>query len=173
MSDEAAPERVERAFADHGSFERTGDGRYGAATTPFDAEVAVADAGEGRIRFDVEIRVPMLGAATADGEEVAEVVEEGWYETFERRTADVGGLTAGDHDLDPTVGRDEGGPDGDRQVVVRVGFEDLNERRGVEDAAAVVNYVEGTFVQGLIPGYDYTEPAASLLDRARGTGRSQ
>jgi hypothetical protein len=44
---------------------------------------------------------------------------------------------------------------------------DLDERRGVDDAAAFINYVEGTYVQGIIPGYDYREPVARLLDRAR------
>jgi hypothetical protein len=135
--------------------------------------VPVTAGAAGRIGFEVEVRVPMLDATTAADEEVAAVVEEGWYETFERRTDDMGGITAGDHDLDPVVETEAPGADGDRRAVVRVGYEDLDERRGVEDAAAVVNYVEGTFVQGLVPGYDYAEPAASLLARARGTGQSR
>ena len=47
--------------------------------------------------------------------------------------------------------------------------------RAVEDAAALVEYVEGTYVQGVIPGYEYGDPVAGLLDRARGAaeGRSE
>ncbi|MFC4357606.1 DUF5813 family protein [Halobium salinum] len=164
MSDEAVPSRAERAFADHGSFEALDDGRYEAVTTPFDGTVVVFDAGDGEIGFDVEVRVPMLDAVAAD--EVAPVVEEGWYETFERRMEDLGGVTAAEHNLDPAV------ETVDSEAVVTVGFTDLNERRGVDDAAAVVDYVEGTFVQGMIPGYDYVDPAASLLERAQGTGKS-
>jgi len=31
----------------------------------------------------------------------------------------------------------------------------------------VIDYVEGTYVQGVIPGYEYGEPVAGLLDRAQ------
>jgi len=55
-------------------------------------------------------------------------------------------------------------------VVVEFAFTDINERRGVDDAAALVNYVEGTYVQGLIPGYEYVDPVAGLVDRARQAG---
>ncbi|MFC6723155.1 DUF5813 family protein [Halobium palmae] len=164
MVDEDVTERARRAFADHGSFERTDDDRYAHVATAFDGEVTVRDAGDGRVGFDVEVRVPMLDDVTAD--DVAPVVEDGWYETFERRVEDLGGVTAGEHDLDPAV------VERNREAVVGVEFADVNERRGVDDAAAVVDYVEGTFVQGLIPGYDYVDPAASLIDRAQGTGES-
>jgi hypothetical protein len=156
------PDRVRRAFADHDGFEAVGDDEYASTATAVDARVSVDGAEDGRLSFVVEVRVPTL-SAVVDGD-VADVVEEGWYETFELRSTDTGGVTRADHDLDPTVGRT-----GD-EVVVTVDYTDIDERRGVDDAAALVTFVEGTYVQGVIPGYDYTEPVTSLLSNARETG---
>ena len=97
------PDRVRRAFADQGDFDRVAPDRFVLASTPFDATVTVAD-DEGRVAFEVIVRVPMLSAVAAD---VAPVVEDGWYETFELRLEDVGGALRGDHDdADLTVERD-------------------------------------------------------------------
>jgi hypothetical protein len=152
--------RVARAFRDHGSFDRAGEGRF-ESTTTFDA---VVEAGErdGRIDYVVRVRVPSLSAATEG--DVAPVVEEGWLETFELRVADADGVVRGDHDIDPAV--ELTGDD----VVVEFAFTDINERRGVDDAAALINYVEGTYVQGIIPGYEYVDPVAGLVDQARRAG---
>nr|WP_149783174.1 DUF5813 family protein [Halorubrum aquaticum] len=157
------PGRVRRAFRDHGSFEPAGDGVWTATTTAFDAEVEAEPASEdGRIRFSVTVHVPPLSAVTVD--DVADVVETGWYETFERRVVDVGGLTRGNHAFDPRVERD------DREIVVRFELTDINERRGVDDAGALVDFVEGTYVQGVIPGYEYTEPVEGIISSARRQG---
>lgn len=153
--------RVARAFRDHGSFERAGDGRFESTTTTFDAVVEASE-NEGRIDYVVRVRAPSLSAAVDDG--VAPVIEEGWLETFELRVADADGVIRGDHDLDPDVT-----PTAD-SVVVEYAFTDINERRGVDDAAALINYVEGTYVQGIIPGYEYLDPVAGLVDRARRAG---
>ncbi|WP_416840495.1 DUF5813 family protein [Haloferax sp. DFSO52] len=165
MSEDELPGRVHRAFGDHGSFEQVDDRTYESVTTPFEGVVCVATQDTGHVEFDVAVRVPMLSAVVAD--DVAEIVEDGWYETFELRLEDINGVIAGDHELDPTVRRvaDE--------AVVETTFTDINERRGVDDAGAIIDYVEGTFVEGIIPGYEYTEPVTSILSRARdvaGTG---
>jgi len=154
------PDRVRRAFSDHGDFEQVAPDRFVTTSTPFDATVDVADEG-GPVAFEVTVRVPML-SAVADG--VAPVVEDGWFETLELRLEDVDGALRGDRDAVPTVRRA-----GD-EAIVEYSFTDINERRGVQDARAVVDYVQGTFVQGIIPGYEYEEPAASLLSEARTTG---
>ncbi|WP_337681002.1 DUF5813 family protein [Halorubrum lacusprofundi] len=158
------PDRVRRAFADHGSFEPVDEGVWVAETTPFDAEVRAEPAADGRIHFVVTVRVPTLSATAAD--EVADVVEEGWIETFELRVVDVGGVTRGDHEFDPTVAvaADE--------ITVDFELTEINERRGVDDAGALINFVEGTYVQGVIPGYEYTEPLDGLLSAARQQGNS-
>lgn len=155
------PRRVERAVRDDGAFDPTGDGRFELTTTAFEA-VMTATETDGRIDFEVRMRAPSLSAAI-DGD-VADVVEEGWLETFERRIEDVDGAMRGDGAPEPTVRTTA------NEIVVEASFTDINERRGVEDAAAVVNYAEGTYVQGLIPGYDYVDPVAGLVDRARRAG---
>lgn len=156
MSD--LPGRVRRAFADHSSFEHVDDATFESTATRFDGSVEASEE-DGRIRFAVEVRVPLLNSVTED--EVAAVVEDGWFETFELRVADIGGVFRTERDLEPTVRREA------ETIRVAASFEDINERRGVDDAAAVVDYVEGTFVQGIIPGYEYTEPVSGIIDRAR------
>ncbi|WP_136589570.1 DUF5813 family protein [Salinigranum halophilum] len=156
------PGRVRRAFAGHSGFEEAGVDEYVSTATPFDAQVRVETADDGHVRFAVEVRVPTL-SAVVDGD-VADVVEAGWTETFELRVEDVGGVTKVDRGLSPTVRQL------DEELVVRVEYTDLNERRGVDDAAALVTFVEGTYVQGVIPGYDYTEPVTSLMSSAKDAG---
>lgn len=151
--------RVGRAFRDHGAFEREDELKYVSTTTPFDASVDVSAADDGRISFTVRVRVPMLNEVV--DEHVAAVVEEGWFETFELRVTDVGGVLRGDHELAPTVERTG------THAVVEATFEEIDERRGVEDAGALINFVEGTYAQGVIPGYEYVEPAAELIEGAR------
>ena len=155
------PRRVERAVREDDTFDRTDDGRFELTTTAFEA-VMTATETNGRIDFDVRMRAPSLSAAV-DGD-VADVVEEGWLETFERRIEDVDGAMRGDDAPESAVRATVD------EIIVEAAFTDINERRGVEDAAALVNYAEGTYVQGLIPGYDYVDPVAGLVDRARRTG---
>ncbi|RDI72262.1 DUF5813 family protein [Halopelagius longus] len=149
--------RVRRAFDDHGSFEQVDDRTFESTATAFDGTVRVSEDGA-EITFEVEVRVPMLDAVVED--DVAEVVEDGWYETFALRAEDIGGVTKAERDLSVDVRRDG------EEAVVETSFADVNERRGADDAGAVIDYVEGTYVQGVIPGYEYTDPVSSLIDRA-------
>ncbi|NHX37259.1 MULTISPECIES: DUF5813 family protein [Halolamina] len=165
------PDRARRAFRDHDAFEADDDApdRFIATATPFEGIVAASPADGGRIEFDVTVRAPMLDEVTED--DVAPVVEEGWYETFERRVGNVGGgVLAGDNVPDPAV--TETTHQGRRSAEVTVSFADIDPRRGVNDAAALVDFVEGTYVQGVIPGYEYTEPVAGILAEARRAGGS-
>jgi hypothetical protein len=151
-------ERGHSACRDHDAFERRDDGTFAVTSTVFDAVVTATER-DGRVDYDVRIRMPTLSAAVEG--DVARVVEEGWFETLELRIADVGGVLRGDHDVAPTVRSTT------KEVIVDVTITDVDERRGVDDAAAVVNYVEGTYVQGIVPGYDYTAPVSQLISRAR------
>ena len=152
------PSRLIRAFRNHSAFERTADDQFISTTTTFEGTVDVTET-EPQFVFTVESKVPLLQAVTE--EEVAEVVENGWFETFELRVRDIGGIFRIDRELSPTVTRSA------ETAAVEVTLEDSNPRRGIDDAAAVIDYVEGTFVQGVIPGYTYTDPVAGILERAR------
>lgn len=166
------PDRARRAFRDHDAFapeEATDGERYVAVSTPFDAVVTPTAGEGGNVAFSVTVRVPMLNEVTED--DVAPIVEDGWYETFERRVASIGGgVFEGTQKPEPTV--EQTTYAGDRVAQVSAEFADIDPRRGVNDAAAVVDFVEGTFVQGVIPGYDYTEPVTGILSKARRAGGS-
>ncbi len=169
MSD--LPDRAVRAFSDHDAFDTDdeADERFVATSTPFEAAVDPAPAEGGEISFEVVVRVPMLDEVTEG--DVAPVVEDGWYETLERRLDGIGGgVLAGGHDLDPSVS--ETVHEGTRSAEFRAAFADIDPNRGVNDAAAVIDFVEGTFVQGVIPGYDYTDPVSGILAEARRAGGS-
>lgn len=154
---------VAAAINAHDAFEPTpGDGTEGTfavTTTPFDAVVRVA-ADHSPVRYRITVRVPTLNAVVR-GDEVAPVVRDGWFETFERRLEDIGSVTMAPVEP-PSVRRD------DEEVVVTTGFEADPPSRAIEDAKAIVDFIEGTYVQGIIPGYEYRDPARSLIDRAHG-----
>lgn len=165
MADETLPEPVDAALAAHDAFEPTDDG-YALTTTVFDARVtASAVEGDRDGEFSVVATVPTLSAATVD--EVARVVEDDWFETFDRRLADVFDVaTTGTHD-EPIVERDV--PAG--EVTVTLDYVTWDAGEGVADAKAMVEFVEGTYAQGLIPGYEYRGEAATLRANAQQRGQ--
>jgi len=176
LSDSVTDKRVERAFRDHPSFERTeGDEssdetettdrtEFEITFTPFEGAVGVANGPSrnddaDRREYRVVVRVPTLDAVV-EGETVAPVVQDGWFDTLDRRLADAHAVADTEAATAPTVER-EG-----ETVVVTATFERDDPERAAEDAKAIAEYVEGTWVQGLIPGYDYREPASSFRERA-------
>jgi hypothetical protein len=157
-------DRLRRALRAHDSFEPSEDDdrTWTAARTPFDVALRPSLREDGRARYRLTVRLPALSATTED--DVAPVVEDGWYETFDLRVRDVGDIFRGDPDPDPSVSRE-----GD-EVLVTAEVVDIDPRRAADDASAFVNFVEGTYVQGVIPGYDYHEPVSDLLESARQRG---
>jgi len=143
-------ETTRAAFETHAAFERDGPDAFAVTTTRFDATVQTDD-------DRVTVRLPTLDAVVA-GETVADVVEDGWYETLERRLDDVHTVVEADDASPPELTRD------DEQVVLVVAF---GSTPAPDDALAVVDYAEGTWLQGVVPGYDYREPAAGLIEQAR------
>jgi hypothetical protein len=158
MSDDSAG-RAERALERHAALERSDDG-HEVTTTPFEATVRSEPARpDGRdARLDVELSMPSLDAAVAD--DVAAVVEEGWFETLELRLEDAYDVVEVDPLEDPEIELSGS------TVEVSFSFLAWNAGSGVDDAKAIVDFVEGTYVQGVIPGYEYEDPVAGLLDRA-------
>jgi hypothetical protein len=154
----AAIDVVVDDFADNEAFERRGDRTFALVTTPFEAVASVV-AHEGDVQVHVTVTLETLDAAVA-GDDVPEVVEAGWFETFERRVGDATTVTRDDTDPVVQVTR------GEETVTVESEFQSTSDR-AVADAKAVLNFVEATWIQGLVPGYEYDEPAASLLQRAQ------
>lgn len=158
------PERVQRAFDRHDAFAPADGSTFAVTTTPFEAVVAVK-AGE-TVTAAVTVWAPTLSAAVADGEAVADVVEEGWLETFERRMEDADQPLSPGREVDPDVRTANG------EVVVEASVEAGSPGAAAEDARALVEYVEGTYMEGVVPGYEYDDPVAGLLERARQAGQT-
>jgi hypothetical protein len=163
MTDEGLPERVARAFERHDGFEEDGDG-FVVATTAFEGRVTAVEGPE--YLYTVTVRVPTLDAATTD--EVGGAVAQGWFETFGRRLEDAPKATRAGVELE-TFAVERDGPD----VYVTYGFEWDDAERAADIAKAFVEYVEGTYVEGIVPGYEYEPPVTGLIEGAsqgEGTG---
>ncbi|GGL50395.1 DUF5813 family protein [Halocalculus aciditolerans] len=142
---------VTAEFESHGKFAERGEG-FEPTTNDWDAVVTV-DGGT----VTVAVTVPTLDAVVEE-DVVAGVVEDGWFETFELRVEDVEGVTYAETG-EPTVERDAA------EVTVTTTL-DARPGNAPDDALAVVNYVEGTWFEGIIPGYDYVEPVQAMRERA-------
>lgn len=159
---EELPESVERAFEYHDAFERDGDA-FLVATTAFEGRVTAVDGPEYVSAYTVTVRVPTLSAVTTG--EVGDAVADGWFETLERRLEDAPKATRADVELG-TFDVERDGED----VYVTYGFELGNADRAAEIAKAFVEYVEGTYVEGVIPGYEYESPVDDLISDASHDG---
>jgi hypothetical protein len=158
------PESVERAFEYHDAYEREGDA-FLVQTAAFEGRVTAVDGPDYFSAYTVTVRVPTLDAASA--EDVGAAVEDGWFETLERRLEDASKATRADVEL-TTYDVERDGED----VYVTYGFEWGNADRAAEIAKTFVEYVEGTYVEGVVPGYEYEGDVADLLGSAsqRGEG---
>lgn len=164
-------------FAADAAFERIDEYEFEATATPFDATVHLSES-DGRVAVRITVSMPTLDAVVT-GETVAPVVEDGWFETLELRLEDAHAVTTAEdvsesqsdsastserprsEDADPpTVEREA------ETVTMTLTFRTGAPDRAVEDARAVVDYVEGTWLQGVIPGYEYEEPAAGMVEKA-------
>jgi hypothetical protein len=154
---------VEAEFEDHGRFTRAADQReatdaaFEPTTNDWDARAVVDDGG-----VELSVTVPTLSAVV--NEPVADVVEDGWYDTFERRVVDADSVTLADDVTVTDVSRADGGVHVELAMTPRSG-------KAADDALALVNYVEGTWFEGVIPGYDYVEKVQSMRERAAQNGQ--
>lgn len=145
------------AFDAHDAYEQA-DGGYRLTTTTFDGRVELEPHDGRGTTYRVTVRAPTLDGATAD--KVGSAVEVGWFDTFRIRLEDAAGTVRDPVAVSTSVDREPGG------VVVTYGFEWGDPDRAAEIAKALTEYVEGTYVEGIVPGYDYVEPVASLLSNA-------
>ncbi len=163
MTDDV-PGPVEDALDDHDAFEPADDG-YRLETTVFDAMVtATPTDGPRDGHVHVTISLPTLDAAVAD-ETVPAVVEDDWFETLKRRLTDAFSVTRSVDGEGPAVDR-EG-----ETVRVTLEFVAWDAREGIADAKALIEFVEGTYAQGLVPGYEYRGPAGELVASAAERGQ--
>ena len=148
------PEPVATAFDQHEAYERSGD-RFALATVAFDGEVTVVGDGE-RTRYLVTVHAPTIQAATAD--HVGDAVVRGWLETLERRLAEAPKATRASVALVEFDVEELGD-----EVRVEYTFEWGDPGRAAEIAKTFVEYVEGTYVEGIVPGYEYEPPVSDLI----------
>ncbi|MFC7132534.1 MULTISPECIES: DUF5813 family protein [Salinibaculum] len=159
---EEFPESARQAFEYHDAFRRDGNA-FTVETTAFEGRVSAVEGPEYRTAYTVSVRVPTLAAVTAD--EVGEAVAEGWFDTLQRRLEDAPQTTRADVELE-TFDVEQDGED----VYVTFGFEWGSADQAAAIAKAFVEYVEGTYVEGVIPGYDYESPVSDLIDTASQEG---
>lgn len=159
------PDDAARAFEGHDAFEPDAEG-YRLTTTAFEGVATAADAPEWRLAYTVTVRAPTLPAATAD--EVGDAVVDGWFDTLRRRLEDAPKATRTAVDLDEfTVERDG------EEVVVTYRYELGNADTAARVAKTFVEYVEGTYVEGVVPGYEYEGTVADLLSQAQTGGEGE
>lgn len=157
MTDDV-PERAVRAFTTHDAFEER-EGHFAVTTTRFDASVTAENTDEPGFRYRVRVTVPTLSTAVAGS--VAEVVEEGWLDTFRLRLEDAAMAVPGDATITTPETRTDG-----EHVVIETIFRERNAERASRTAKALVDYVEGTYAEGIVPGYEYRPPVSDLLAAA-------
>jgi hypothetical protein len=158
MTDDV-PEAARGAFEAHDAFS-WGEGAYRLETTSFDGRVRVGEAdAEWALRYTVSVRAPTLDAAVE--EDVGPNLQEGWLDTFELRSADAPTavrerVTLDDHSVEVEDG----------EVVVEYDFTHGNADRAPDVTKAIAEFVEGTYMEGIVPGFTYRPPVADLLDEA-------
>ena len=153
---------LDREMVDRDALDRDSAGSAQGGRTPIDREPDDPEPDDS-LSYRVTIRTPTLDDVVV-GERVATVVEDGWYETFTLRLEDAEQATQVVDVLDISAERST------ETVTVDIRAVAPPTEATIEDLRALVEYVEGTWVEGMIPGYDYREPAATLLDRARHRG---
>jgi len=156
-----SPDGVGTAFADHDAFTASGEG-FRLTTTVFDAVVQAVET-DSSVEYTVVVHVPTLDAATV--EDVGSVLGESWQETLTRRLEDAPKATRARIELGGFSVNEEGD-----ELHIEYTFTWGNPARAADIAKTFIEYVEGTYVEGIVPGYDYEPPVSSLLAEASQSG---
>jgi hypothetical protein len=128
-------------------------------TTAFEGLLREAVPGDDGVVYTVTVRVPTLRAATAD--DVGDAVAADWLRTLRRRLADAPQATRADLELDSL---DVEATDGTVEIEYVFTWDDAGSAPGI--VKTLVEFVEGTYVEGVVPGYEYESPVADLLAQA-------
>ncbi|MFD1514635.1 DUF5813 family protein [Halomarina rubra] len=157
MSD--LPEKARRAFDDHDAFSASDEG-YDLEMTAFGGRVTANETDDWALRYTLTVRVPTLDAAVE--EDVGPSLQEGWFETFELRLEDAPGAVRDSVDVEDLDVRTDG-----EEAVATFAFTFGNAGRAPDVAKAMAEYVEGTYMEGVVPGFTYRPPVSEMLSRAR------
>lgn len=160
---EDVPDRFVRAFDAHEAFERDGEA-FVVTTSTFGGRVEASETDDWALRYRLTVRVPMLSTAV-EGETVGPAVEEGWFETFALRLEDAPGVLRQELSLEELAVEQEVD-----EAVAHFTFEWGNADHAPRMVKAIAEYVEGTYVEGIVPGYSYGPPVSDLVSSARQTG---
>lgn len=152
------PESVTAAFDAHEAYERDGD-EYELTTTTFDGRVRASETDGWATEYTVVVRTPML-SSVVDGE-VGPDLEAGWFDTLALRVEDAPGAVRDSVDLDRLDVHEELG-----DAVVVFEFSRGSADRAPAIAKALAEYVEGVYMEGIVPGFDYGTPVDSMLAAA-------
>ena len=149
-----------RSLAGHDDLRETEAG-YRYDQTPFTVVASVEEAA-----VVIRITVPSLTAVVVD--QVGDAVASGWYDSFRRRVGDVDRALT----VDETAVVTETEHTGETVTVTYRRSLTAPDRAGA-DVAAAAQFVEGTYLQGVIPGYEYTDPVRSMLQQASAAAGSE
>ncbi|WP_436900418.1 DUF5813 family protein [Halovenus halobia] len=152
------PDSARDAFEGHDAITDTEEG-YAVETTVFDGFVRASEGPDWKNTYTVTVFVPTLSAATTEA--VGPAVEDGWRDTLERRLEDAPQATRSNVDL-----HDLSVEEIDDELQITFTFEWGDADRAAAIAKTFVEYVEGTYVEGIVPGYEYVSPVADLLSAA-------
>lgn len=153
-------QNVRDVFENHETFETASDG-YAVTTTAFDGTVTISESET--TSYTVTVWVPTLDAATEG--EVGDIVQLDWFETLERRLEDAPRATRTSVTLDTFDVKEVG-----EEVRVTYEFSTGFPETGADVAKTFVEFVEGTYVEGIIPGYEYEPPVSDLISSASQSG---
>lgn len=145
-----------RAFERHETYTEAEEG-FIVETTVFDSRVAVADNSAETV-YTLTIQTPTLRSAVE--EDVGPNLLDGWLETLERRVKDAPEAVHADIELTADVQSH----DGQAIITLRVPFD--RPERAPAVLKAMTEYVEGTYVEGVVPGFTYRPPVSKLLTSA-------
>jgi len=151
------PADVATAFEDHGSL-TVSDGTGAVTTTVFNTSVT-ADARDDTTTYTVTVTMPTIDSATSGT--VGDAVAADWLRTLRRRLGDAPKATRTVVDLDSF-----GVETGENTVHVEYVFGHRSPATAANIVTAFAEFVEGTYVEGVIPGYEYEPPVAGLLAQA-------
>ena len=156
------PPGIERAFRLDSAFESAEAG-FSLTTFPFHAHVTF-DRDDEDVSYLITFTLPTLNAVVID-DDVPAIVQEGWRETLERRLQGADGCSSALEELIVKSMQN------DEHLEVTMTFvRPVSAAPAVDVVLALATYVEGTYLQGIIPEYSYDSPVAELLDRAKEHG---